>query len=102
MSKPIQKGCRAVIVNSVNGNNGMIVTVGNFIGVVEEEDGMCFGKDRWEVSPSVKQVRNNRLVNHIQEIRLERIDDYDGDELTSWKELEHIWTPEKETANGYT
>jgi len=91
----IEAGCKAVIVNSQAGNNGIVVTVIKKIGQVEDFD-LAVG-DRWEVDAYLKSVNHNGIeINHIGECQLKRIDD-DSRQVVSWSELADIWTPERET-----
>lgn len=94
--KPIEEGCRAVIVSSIiPSNNGKIVEIGKFIG---GENGNNFvGDDWWETDIGILTT-HNRYINRVRECRLQRIDDYDGNETTSWEELKVIWSPPREIA----
>ena len=93
MSKAIERGCRAEIINSVAGNNGTIVTVGDYIGDV---NGYFYG-DNWCVNKPMKNHINNDTCYFAPAYALRRID-YDGDEKSSWEEMKEIWNPE--TANA--
>ena len=90
MSKPIEEGCRAVIVNSKAGNNGIKVGVLKYFGKASTYRGL---DDAWEIDTTLQGVVLADCV--VPEYQLQRIDDYDGDEKTSWEEMKDIWTPEK-------
>ena len=49
---PIVPGCMAVVINSVAGNNGICVTVLDYIGVHE----FVNGQNVWQVDKSLKGV----------------------------------------------
>jgi hypothetical protein len=94
MSKPIEPGCKAVIVNSDAGNDGIVVTVGKFAGKINGWD----GDDRWYIDKYVSGLLGGKL-NAVREHQLKRIDDYDGDEKTTWDSMKDdagniIWTPD--------
>ncbi len=80
--KRISAGCRAVIVNSVAGNAGILVTVGEFVGKVQG----WVGYDRWEVDKIVNGTYGDKAC-HIRERQLLRIDDAQQ-ELGSWDQIE--------------
>ena len=92
MSKAITEGCRAVIVNSVAGNNGVIVIIGlRFNGF----HNFCPSEgDRWMINKSLPTFLGLK-TNHMGENLLQRIDD--GEQLGSWEELEQLtkWNPHK-------
>jgi hypothetical protein len=94
MSKPIEEGCRAVIVNSVAGNNGVIVTVGKFVGEVLGWEG-C---KRWEIDKNLPAAHGS-IATTMQEHQLERIDD-EGEQLSSWESVEKTigFVPNREIA----
>jgi hypothetical protein len=77
--KPIEEGCKAVIVNSAAGNDGIVVTVGKFIGDKKE---WVYGS-HWEIDKTITSRRGQR-INFIAEAQLRRIDDED---TTTW---EHV------------
>lgn len=89
----IQSGCKARIINSRVGNNGRIVTVirkiGHVAGFTKRHGG------RWEVDIELK-VSDGYCCNHVGELQLERIDNYDGNKVVSWESLQDIWVPEAE------
>jgi len=87
--KRIERGCKAIIINSRCGNDGIIVTVGNYIGKSEK---LVLG-DVWEIDKLIPST-NGWVSMEIPEENLKRID-YDGDEKTSWVELKRIWQPNK-------
>jgi len=74
--QPLERGCLAMIINSSIGNNGKIVTIGNFLGAIEHYK----GDDYWEVSPGI--ITNRGRISHVgHEFQLMRIDDFDGDDV---------------------
>lgn len=88
--KPIQNGCKARIVNSAAGNNGVVVTVIERIGDVEgftTEVG-----PRWRVDKTLDTIHGTAGADHAGENQLQRID-YDGNEKSSWEALKDIWQP---------
>ena len=92
MGKAIECGCRAVIVNSEAGNDGVEVTVGVYIGKITGWAG-----NRWMVDKSLTVSNpdyDGETCLHAHEGSLQRID-YDGNKKLSWESLEHIWTPDK-------
>jgi len=97
----IEAGCKAVIVDSRNGYNGVVVTVLGLAGKAGLDD--CdnsnkFG-DRWFVDRTF-MTNWNLEVNHIGEAQMRRIDD-DSRQVTSWEELADIWVPKiVETVEG--
>ena len=74
--KPIEKGCRAVIIKSMAGNEWKEVTVGDCIGVLIN---YSVPEPRWEISPSLISNTGD-LINHMYESWLMRIDGYDQEE----------------------
>jgi hypothetical protein len=98
--KPIEEGCRAVIVNSTAGNDGIIVTVGAFIGDVEcEIPGKWFAENRWNIDKELTSFDGLIKYSHISERCLRRIDD-NNEELSSWEAVEKTigFVPNRETA----
>jgi len=87
--KGIERGCKAVIINSHCGNNGLIVTVGDYIGSSAE---LVLG-DVWEIDRLIPST-NGWVSMEIPQKNLCRLD-YDGDQKTSWVELKRIWQPNK-------
>ncbi len=81
MNKRIVSGCKAVIINLERQThyNGTIVTVRNYYGLLE-------GKPCWETD-GVFINDIGQKVSFLFEETLQRIDDYDGDEKTSWGAL---------------
>ncbi len=84
--KPLEPGCLAMIINSRIGNNGKVVTVGDFLGEVKTH----VGTDFWEVSPGI--LTNRGRISHFgHESQLMRIDDFDGEYvLERVKKLEGV------------
>ena len=83
--KPIEAGCKAVVINSLAGNNGKIVDVGSYLGDVVYHDitidGFYHriadnGKDFWSISPSLVTT-TRQLSDYAPEHNLMRIDDPD-------------------------
>jgi hypothetical protein len=94
MSKPIEPGCKARIVNNIfPGNNGKIVTV---IKPVEDGKDCCTIRhgQRWEINIFVRS-KFGPMINHQGEKQLQRVDEYDGNEKISWKAMKDIWQPQK-------
>ena len=88
MSKPIEPGCKAVIVNSRAGNNGLVVRVIRYIGDVPG-----FGHtSRWEISEYLKTDQHH-YVNHAGEACLRRIDD--DNDVISWDDKRSVWKPDE-------
>lgn len=99
----IEPGCRAVIVNSMAGNDGKIVTV---LGVAGEpgfegvDKARRYGT-RWRIdlkirSAGISSGEFRGLIDHIGEGQLQRINDDDSRKVVSWEALKDIWVPEKE------
>jgi hypothetical protein len=78
--KPIEEGCRAVIVNTVM-NNGKTVTVIGRTPIPYPYDG-CVGNDGWLVDTPIEYSDGD--YHFIDEKYLRRIDDED---TTTW---EHV------------
>ena len=85
----IEAGCKAVIVKSVAGHNGTIVTVIKRIGHMEGLDGR-YG-DLWEIDTCLANGFGFK-VNYAGERQLRRIDD-DSRQITSWETLADIYKP---------
>lgn len=99
MSKKIEPGCRAVIVNSQAGNDGIEVVVFSYIGDVNTVNGLRFDQGRrWNIDKIVPTDRGN-MISHIAEMHLKRIDDYDGNKKASWDDACNVWTPNQLTVN---
>ena len=90
MNNELDEGCRAVIINSEAGNNGIHVIVGKYIGEVYG----WRGKRRWAIDTSVISTHGD-YATHMQEHQLRRIDD---EELGSWEAVEALckWKPSTE------
>ena len=73
----IEPGCMAIIMNSWAGNNGIIVTVGNYIGKV---DGWA-GNHRWEVDEPIQSVVPGFSSKHLPDYQLMRIDGFKEDKV---------------------
>lgn len=99
--KPIEAGCRAMVVNTNNDNDGTIVLVGAFLGELND----MRENNLWSVDKPMTVVSGHgkgNQVYHAPERCLQRIDDYDGNEKTSWDSLvdddgNSIWNPDKRT-----
>lgn len=86
----IEPGCKAVIVNSKD-NNGIIVTVGQFIG-----DPKLLGFDEenyWEIDQELLYSDDVKYM-FIAEYYLKRIDD-DSRKVVSWESLQDIFIPDR-------
>lgn len=98
--KPIEPGCRAVIVGHPHEpNNGMIVRVLTHLGCIPPATLLYFIGDRWQIDSKITYVVNETndphgMVDHVQGKYLRRIDEYDGDKAGSWGELSDIFVPE--------
>ena len=88
----IEAGCKAVIVNSRAGNNGIVVTV---LGVANENIYAAYSCTIWNIDKCIITSLGVE-TNTIPELALRRIDD-DSRQVTSWEALADIWTPSKET-----
>ena len=81
----IEPGCMAIIINSVMGHNGKVVTVGEFIGYIENWD----GNDNWEIDINLIGTYG-RSNNTVRECQLMRIDGFKEDKvIQESKELAH-------------
>ena len=91
----IETGCKAEIVNSSAGNNGIVVIVGKCLGGKRLDAcdlGNKFG-DRWAVD--IPLLTNfGATIQHIGEGQLRRIDDEDKDTMISWEQMSDLWIPE--------
>jgi len=98
MSKPIEPGCLAEIVNSFPENNGRRVlvlrkSIGHGLIVKNPLDA-----DIWEVDTPIAARRGYGLsetaqyMNLIPERYLRRIDN-DGEQASTWDALADIWQP---------
>ena len=89
----IEIGKQYEIINSMAGNNGLIVTVTGFAGIrVDNVDSFNVYGPRWRIDVYVTTSWGNR-INHIGQMQLKSL--YDGNTKTSWEELKNIWTPLK-------
>lgn len=99
--KPIEPGCKARIVKSHAGHEGLIVTVLDIAGDFGldgcDRDGQ-YGK-RWNIDVTLTTNRGF-AVSHIGEGQLKRIDDYDGNKKISWEDMEDIWSPKELKVRG--
>jgi hypothetical protein len=97
MSKPIEEGCRAVVVNSKADNNGVIVHVGEFIGD-DDSFGFPHNKRHWSIDREIMST-DGSIGSSIPECLLKRIDD-DNEELSSWEAVEKTigFVPNREIA----
>ena len=101
MNKPIEAGCRAVIINSMAGNDGIMVTV---LYKVAENSKHVNNLGRYGDNWAIDRVINTNFgmkVKQIGEKQLQRIDDEEKDEelpantVISWEDMKDIWTPEE-------
>ena len=94
MSRPIEPGCRAVVVNSSEANNGRIVIVMEYLGALED----WRHRDMWRVDK--KMIWKRGVLgeighdNLISGSKLKRIDDYDGNQSSTWEAMKDIWSPD--------
>ena len=93
MSRPIEEGCRAVIVNSVCGNDGKEVRV------IKLVDCVLFSgvglSNKWVIDLYLLN-EEGETNNTIGEHQLKRID-YDGDSVEKLEgfNLSDIWIPNR-------
>lgn len=83
-------GIRYVVINSIAGNNGKIVTVTGYAGA-ERLDGCCRG-DRWYVDDWLPTNIPRFRINHVGQNCLKPY--HDGNEPITWEAMKDIWTPE--------
>lgn len=86
--KNLEPGCLAIVINSAAGNNGKVVTVGNYLGQIYKDAKYNY----WEISPklegfAVKTGKSSGLLGHAPEHQLLRIDGYEEDETIEKEEL---------------
>lgn len=82
MSKPIEPGCLAMIINTKR-SNGKIVTVGRLITnspIYLSNDGFMYEGPRWEINKSLP-TRKGVFIKHACEYNLLRIDDHESDDF---------------------
>lgn len=84
----LEPGCLAIVINSAAGNNGKVVTVGNYLGQIYKNAKYNY----WEISPKLECVcaetrRSVGLLNHTPEHQLLRIDGYEDNEIIEKEEL---------------
>ena len=95
MSKPIEPGCRAVIINSICGNDGIIVNVIASCGISYFSGGGMSGiHEGWRIDKYLKRPSGSSR-NEVAANQLQRIDDYDGNDVISWEDERCVWQPEK-------
>ena len=96
--KPIEPGCRAVTVNAGSAN-GKIVNVIRPIGIKKVEDykGVVTYENVWEIEEKVTNYVGE-ITNYMAESQLQRIDDYDGNDVISWEDKRCVWQPERVVA----
>jgi len=93
MSRPIEEGCRCVIVNSVAGNNGTEIRIIKKLDMARYQ-GISGNIQEWLMDRSV--INKDGISDDIcGEHQLKRIDD-DREETCSWSECE--WKPSEVTA----
>ena len=90
----IEIGRKYEIVNSWNGNNGVVVTVTGYAGKPEKLGvALCTG-DRWFVDMEF-QTNCGDIINHMGEKQFKPI--YDGDQVIRWESMADLWVPDKST-----
>lgn len=78
--KPIEPGCKAMIVKSaVPANLGKVVTVVRYLGKVP---GFNLS-DRWQVAERIIRSKRGLIVDHTNESKLIRIDGFDPVDIES-------------------
>ena len=68
MSK-IKRGCIAIIINSLAGNTGKVVTVKGFVGPLPGAKGLR----RWEIDLVIPTTNHNIFTNTVDEEDLLRV-----------------------------
>jgi len=94
MNRPIEPGCRCVVVNDDYPPiaNGIIVTIDKFF-----IDG--FGTERWIVNEDVTMY--GWPSNSIPPFKLKRIDDDGKEELSTWDEIAKLgFIPNRDKAEA--
>ena len=87
----IEKGCRAVIINSRYGNNGIIVNVGDKIGYIKGINTLAGAQ--WTVDQPIKYMKEGRkrpkVRYNVGEKHLRRLPD------SGWDKIEELcgWRP---------
>ena len=91
MSKPIEAGCRAVVVDSMAGHSGNILRVLGVAGPAGLDGCDVIGEfgQRWRVD-AIVPTNIGDYVNHFGEYQLKRLDD---DEPGNWDDIKDIFTP---------
>lgn len=99
MAKPIEPGCRAVIVNSHMGDNGTIVTVIKYAGPAGFNNWVKDSGPVWIIDTPSRNLLGESY--EIAELFLQRIDDEDDSrDISSWDKLIDIYQPpEKVTSH---
>ena len=88
MSKPIEVGCRVVVIDAEKQHK---IYIGTETTCIRRIDGI----DAWETDI----IHSDGLSMKFYSECLKRIDDYDGNQAGSWEALEGIYKP-KEKVNG--
>ena len=83
--KPIEPGCECMVINSVAGNNGLIVTAIRYLGEDFFDENSVFNKGRvWEIDKKVNAINHHGHAlprnKKISEYNLRRLDDYEPTE----------------------
>ena len=99
MSKPIEPGCRARIIDDLTENENVIVEVIKTKGICNFSSvgGESFREVGWIISPPV-MGDSGKPASVVREGQLQRIDDYDGNDVISWDDKRCVWQPEKVVA----
>jgi hypothetical protein len=88
----IQIGRKYVIVNSIAGNDGKIVTVTGYAGPAETLKVSGRTGERYYVDAEIN-TNWGCYINHVGALQLKPIDDDSQWEAGSWEALKGIWTP---------
>ena len=102
MNNKIEEGCRAIIVNSEAGNNGIVVTVGKKRGASKIDYGNGrYSKENYTVwfMSEILENTSGEFGDFIFEYQLQRLP-YDGNEKTTWEAMKDVWTPNEILVNG--
>ena len=86
-----------MIVNAKEGESqGMIVTVIRCMGdqLFLDFDNTHLTIRAWKVDALLKDNTGD-MTNIVPEDQLQRIDDYDGNDVVSWDDMKGVWQPER-------
>ena len=92
----IEIGKKYEIINSLAGNDGLIVTVTGYAGPPGFGNCGSSKKERYHIDTEVKS-NWGILVDHVSACQLKPIKRDGSRDVVSWEALEDIWTPETTT-----